>query len=203
MIRGVIFDMDGTITKPSIDWKSLRARIGVPPDQTIIAHIDGLDTAAAARANTILESVELEACASSELNDGARDLLAHLEAGGILTALVTNNHARAVQVVLKKHSLSFDVVLCRDDGILKPSPDLVDKAVSALGVAKPEVLSIGDGRYDLAASLDAGVSFLYITNGQPTLDHEPSAATLAEALLWLRARQERTSLTEPTEGFQG
>lgn len=193
MIRGVIFDMDGTISKPSIDWKSVRAGIGAPPEQTLIDYIDSLEPEAAARADGILESAELDACVSSELNDGARDLLAYLAACRVPTALVTNNHDRAVRILLEKHGLSFDIVLTRDDGILKPSADLVCKAVSALGVNPSQALSIGDGRYDLAASLEACVPFLYITNGQPTLDHQPSAATLSEALVWLRAYQEITA----------
>ena len=43
MLKNIIFDMDGTITKPYIDWRALRAEIGVPPDQMIMHYINTLE----------------------------------------------------------------------------------------------------------------------------------------------------------------
>jgi HAD superfamily hydrolase (TIGR01549 family) len=186
MIRAIIFDMDGTITKPCIDWKRLRERIGAAPGRTIIDHIESLDPAAAERANRILLDTEMDACAGSELNEGVPEVLGMLREQGIPTALVTNNHEEGMRVVLRKHGLAFDVALSRDDGILKPSADLIRKALEALAVEPAETLSIGDGRYDLDASAEAGVPFLYLTHGRPTLDHQPSVASMAEVPDWLR-----------------
>ena len=40
MIKGVIFDMDGTITVPYIDWRALRAEIGAEPPSPSIGLMD-------------------------------------------------------------------------------------------------------------------------------------------------------------------
>ncbi len=40
MLRAILFDMDGTITRPHIDWPALRARLGVPRESNIIEHLD-------------------------------------------------------------------------------------------------------------------------------------------------------------------
>jgi HAD superfamily hydrolase (TIGR01549 family) len=186
MTRAIIFDMDGTITRPNIDWKELRERIGAVPGRTIIDHIESLDPAAAGRANRILLDTEMEACAGSELNEGVREMLDLLRERRVPTALVTNNHLEGMRVVLRKHSLAFDVALSRDDGILKPSSDLIHKALDALSVRPEEALSIGDGRYDMDASLEAGVPFLYVTHGRPALDHQPAVSSMTEALAWIR-----------------
>ena len=47
MLKAILFDMDGTITRPNIDWKDLRARVGVPEGVPIMAHIDSLPRAEA------------------------------------------------------------------------------------------------------------------------------------------------------------
>ena len=188
MIKAIIFDMDGTITRPNIDWKVLRERIGAVAGKTIIAHIEGLDPPEAARANRILVETEMEACVTSELNEGGREMLAFLREQDIRTALVTNNHREGMGVVLERHGLHFDVALSRDHGVLKPSADLMFKALEALSLRPDEVLSIGDGHYDLEASAEAGILFLYVTHGRPALDHQPAVASMAEALAWVKEK---------------
>ncbi len=189
MIQAIIFDMDGTITRPNIDWKVLRERIGAVPGKTLIDHIESLAPAEAERANRILTETEMTACVHSELNEGAREMLDYLRGEGIRTALVTNNHQEGMAVVLKKHELRFDVALSRDHGILKPAADLIHKALDALSARPEETLSIGDGRYDVEASALAGVPFLYITHGQAALDHQPAVASMREALAWVKSRR--------------
>lgn len=190
MIQAIIFDMDGTITRPNIDWKVLRERIGAVPGKTLIDHIESLAPAEAERANRILTETEMAACVHSELNEGAREMLDYLRGEGIRTALVTNNHREGMSAVLEKHGLRFDLALSRDDGILKPAADLIHKALEGLSARPEETLSIGDGRYDVEASALAGVPFLYVTHGRPALDHQPAVATMTEALAWVKEKMQ-------------
>lgn len=186
MIQGVIFDMDGTITVPYIDWRALRAEIGAEPNRTLIGYIESLDKEKGAWAMGILEARENEAAVNSELNHGVRELLDALRARGIRTALVTNSNRRAVALVLRKHGLDFDVLLSREDGEIKPSADLIEKAVERLGLPKEELVVIGDGRYDLEASRRAGVSFILLKHPDYPLEHDPMVGSLAEVpdLIW-------------------
>ena len=42
--RGVVFDMDGTLTKAAlIDFAAMRSRLQLPPRSDILAHVDALD----------------------------------------------------------------------------------------------------------------------------------------------------------------
>ena len=40
MLKAVLFDMDGTLTQPVIDWGVARRRLGVPEAASIMDHIE-------------------------------------------------------------------------------------------------------------------------------------------------------------------
>ena len=180
MIKGIIFDMDGTITKPYIDWRALRAEIGAAMDKTIIEHINSLELDRARWATEVLERWEEEASVNSEVNEGVRELLAYLAEKGVRTALVTNNNRACVEIVLRKHGLRFDVALSRDDGEVKPSEDLIVKALAHLRLRPEEAIVVGDGRFDVEASARAGVRSVYLCHATPAFEHECTIRTLAE-----------------------
>ena len=48
--RAVIFDLDGTLTEPVLDFDAMRAEIGLPEGVPILEHIDGLTAAKRAHA---------------------------------------------------------------------------------------------------------------------------------------------------------
>ena len=77
-IKAIFFDMDGTITRPHIDWKALRDRVGVPPGVPIMAHLEALPEPEKTRAETVLCDVEYEAAESAEPNPGVAELFDYL-----------------------------------------------------------------------------------------------------------------------------
>ena len=195
MINGIIFDMDGTITAPYINFKALRAEIGVPSDKTIMEHINSLPPDRADLANEVLLRAEREAATHADINGGVVELVDHLHAKGIRQALVTNSHREAMEIVLERYHLHFDVALCRNDGKIKPSSDLIEQALKVLGLPPEEVVGIGDGRYDIEACRRVGIPCIYLTHGTPTLEHTPSVASLHEVLPLLSVL-DRASETE-------
>jgi HAD superfamily hydrolase (TIGR01549 family) len=98
----------------------------------------------------------------------------------IRTALVTNNNGRSMRLVLEKHGLFFDVNLSREDGRIKPSADLVLKAMEQLDLDQEEVVLVGDGRYDLWASEEAGIPFILLRHPDTEMDHQPAVTSLEE-----------------------
>jgi HAD superfamily hydrolase (TIGR01509 family) len=187
MIRGVIFDMDGTITVPYINWQLLRDRIGATPGQSIMDYIEGLPEERSRWANAELLKTEMEAAQYAEANDGIIELIQSLLARGIRLSVVTNNHRAAMRTVLKRYDLQFDTALAREDGILKPAPDLIHKALTGMDLTAQEVVTVGDGRYDIEACERAGVRCIYLTNGHPTLEHSPSVDSLSDVLPLIEA----------------
>jgi HAD superfamily hydrolase (TIGR01509 family) len=182
MLRAILFDMDGTITRPHIDWPALRGRVGVPEGTPIMEYIDGLPEPERARANGVVEEVEMEAADSAVLNPGVHELLGRLRSRPLRLALITNNHRRAMLTVVDKFGLAFDLLLCREDALLKPAPDLLLLALDRLQVRAGEACSVGDGRYDRDASQAAGIRYVHLAHDRQTPVAGPTVHSLDE--LW-------------------
>lgn len=183
MLKAVLFDMDGTITQPHIDWAALRQRLQVPAGVPIMEYIESLPVPQQEQANAVLEAVEMEATTEAVLNPGAAELLAQLRREGLRLALITNNHRRAMQAVVEKFGLDFDLLLSREDAPLKPAPDLLLLALARFGCGPAEACFVGDGRYDRVASEAAGVPYIHLAHDP----QDPAEGLAVRSLDALRA----------------
>lgn len=182
MIKAVLLDMDGTITEPYIDWRGLREEIGAPEGTPLLDYIYSLPGDEREKALGALEEREEEAALNAPLEEGARELIRELRAKGVRTALVTNSNRRCAEIVLGRLGVRTDLILSREDGRIKPSPELILKAVDLLGVGPEEVVMVGNGSYDLMASEAAGVRFVLLRRPGYEIEHEPSVGSLLEVL---------------------
>ena len=157
-IRAALFDMDGTLVDSKIDWLALREEVDVPWDgRPLLAQLNELSDEGRARGLEVLHRWESRGAATGELIDGAQDLLALLRDRGVSCALVTNNTRASVDVVIERHGLTFDAVLTRDDGEVKPAPDLVLEALRQVDREPQEAVFLGDAHLDLLAAEAAGI----------------------------------------------
>ncbi len=186
-IRAVLFDMDGTLTAPNIDWKQLRQRVGVPEGVGIMEHIYSLSAEEAHRADLVVRDIEMASVQSAEANDGLTDLFQRLDETSWRRALITNNHKRAMEHVVDTFDLRFDLLLSREDALLKPAPDLLNLALERFDLAPDQAVFIGDGRYDREASAAAGVRYIH-------LQHDRSQPVEGEVIHCLADLPERLGL---------
>jgi len=157
-IRAALFDMDGTLVDSKIDWLALRDEVDVPWDgRPLLAQLAELSEDARAQGLEVLHRWESRGAASGELIDGAAELLELLRTRGVACALVTNNSRESAETVLRRHPLRFDTVVTRDDGTVKPSPDLVLEALRRLRAEPGEAIFLGDAHLDLLAAHAAGI----------------------------------------------
>jgi HAD superfamily hydrolase (TIGR01549 family) len=165
MIRAVIFDMDGTLTRPTLDFPAIRAAIGIP--EPLLENMLALPAGAERdRAFSILDRFEEEAAEASELNDGTRGVLEFLSSRKVPTGLVTRNSRRSTDRVLAKHRLSFEVVVTREDAPAKPRPEPLWLICDRLRVEPPQALMVGDFKFDIVAGRNAGTRTALLTNGK-------------------------------------
>jgi HAD superfamily hydrolase (TIGR01509 family) len=154
--RAVIFDLDGTLTEPVLDFDAIRAEIGLPGQVPILEHLDSLTVAGRGRAEAIMLRHEREAIARATLADGCADLLGRLRGLQIPIAILTRNVREVVETFARMFTFQFHAVYTREDGPPKPSPAGALALCRALGVAPAHTLAVGDYKYDVMAGRDAG-----------------------------------------------
>ena len=154
--RAVIFDMDGTLTEPVLDFDAIRAEIGMPEDVPILEHLTAVGEAERARAESIMVRHEREAIARATLADGCADLLGHLRGMEIPMAILTRNVREVVETFARMFAFEFHAVYTREDGPPKPSPHGARLLCQAMGVDPAATLAVGDYKYDVIAGRDAG-----------------------------------------------
>jgi HAD superfamily hydrolase (TIGR01509 family) len=85
----------------------------------------------------------------------------------LMTAILTRNCRRSVDIVLRKHGLSFDAVVTREDSLPKPDPDGMLTAAWRMGVRPDACVLVGDYEFDIRSGRAAGaVTVLYSPDGR-------------------------------------
>ena len=194
MVRGFIFDVDGTLVSHKVDGEKLRSttsrelvRMGFD-----ISFMDGnnlhtqeiIDRARQqiesgsvkikfelfrAALNEALDALEMDWNALAQPIPGTNELLDRLRAKNVRLATLTNSGRAPSEWLLKQHDLlrRFDFTLSRDDVTkLKPCPDGVLKALDLMGLPKEEVVYVGDSVIDVKAAKAAGIKVAGVTTGR-------------------------------------
>lgn len=115
-----------------------------------------------------LRRLEIEAVATAPETPHAFDVLREAHKRGMKSVVVSNNSAAAVREYLARHQVSVDAVASRKlatPELLKPSPHLLQKAMTELGVKDPqECLFVGDSVSDIQAGQAIGVPVVAFVN---------------------------------------
>jgi len=157
VVKGVIFDLDGTLTKSPLDFKRIKEKIGCPEEKPVLEYINSLKEEKKKKASKVLISSEINAAKESELYAEVREVINYLKKKEIKIAIVTRNSKKAVNIVLNKHKLSFDALVTREVTSPKPSAKPLIVASELLGIDKENLIAVGDYKYDLIASRKAGI----------------------------------------------
>ncbi len=109
------------------------------------------------------------------VNDGAREVLARLRAGGIELGLVCNTgrtSGRMLRLVLARLGLAslLSVLTFSDEvGLRKPHPEIFRRTLAALDVAPGEAAHVGDdARTDIAGARGIGMRAIHLCQAGST-----------------------------------
>ena len=163
LLKGVIFDMDGTIVDAPYDWKKIKSDL-VNQDKPILSFLKSLKEPERSEKWKILEEYEDKATKKAVLKDGIPDLLDFLTEKGVRKVLVTNNSRRNVTFLLNKFKLRFDYVISRESGLWKPSGAPFIAVMERLKLRREECCVIGDSHFDIKAAVEAKISKIFILN---------------------------------------
>ena len=164
----VIFDMDGTLVESLLDFRAIRAELGIDPGDGIIEAIERMPPDRSRWASRTLLARELAGARNARLIPGAVETTNAVMRAGLKSALLTRNAQQAMELALSTFSLRFDLAWSREHGPIKPEPDGVMSACQDLNVKPERTVCVGDFRYDIQAANAAGaVSVLLARNGRP------------------------------------
>jgi HAD superfamily hydrolase (TIGR01509 family) len=95
---------------------------------------------------------------------GSRQLLLKIQDEGLRMIIATSATSEELEVLLK--AAQVDDILNKDEAATssdakasKPDPDIVEAALSKLGMQPSDVLMLGDTPYDIESASKAGVAF--------------------------------------------
>ncbi len=189
MIRAILFDFDGTLTRPeAIDFPKLRDLLDVPAGTPILEYLEALPSPAERdRRLRILAEFEAAAARASLPNEGAERTIRALRDRGLKLGISSRNSRDSIDTALANfetvRASDFEVILTRENsGRQKPHPDGALQAARLFGVSPAEMLVVGDFVFDIAAGHAAGALTVLITNGAPPPTIDPAPDHLIAAL---------------------
>ncbi len=156
-IKAVIFDLDGTLTQPFLDFNEIREEMGLAPDGVpILEAMVTMTPAQLEKAENVLILHEDKAVQCSELQHGAKETIDALRSLGLQVGVLTRNKRENALRVANMHDLSFDAVLGREDGPAKPDVFGLLSLCKQFFAEPQETLMVGDYIHDLECARAAG-----------------------------------------------
>lgn len=164
-INAVIFDLDGTITRPYFDFDAIREEIGLDRNSgPILEAMETMTAQQRKKAEEILNYHEQKAVTESELNPGAKETLSAIREAGIKIGVLTRNRRDNAFAISRKHNLKFDTVVGREDGPVKPDAFGILHLCGKFGVNPRDTILVGDYLFDLLCAKAAGAVAVLLTN---------------------------------------
>lgn len=166
-VRGIIFDLDGTLIDSRLDFAAIRRDLGLSDGELILESLNAMP--AGSRKDeclAILRQHELRGAECATLMPGVADFLSELKRRGVLAAVLTRNSTETTTISLKRLGLEFSQVLTRDDVPAKPDPTGPLRICKTWQFAPEEVLLIGDFLFDLQAGRNAGIRTVLYAPGE-------------------------------------
>jgi HAD superfamily hydrolase (TIGR01549 family) len=192
-IKGVVFDLDGTLIHSTIDFTKMKRRMieileenDIPrgkftPRQTTVVILgeaeeiwkeqekDGVKIAEIRE--TLEEAMnqgELEAISDIEEVEGSSEALRVLKEKGYKLAILTRSHHSYADEALKKIRVHhyFDLVLGRHK-TPKPKPyaEALQHTAELMGLSMDEIVFVGDNHIDHASAVNAQCLFVGVRTG--------------------------------------
>ncbi|MBC7255647.1 MAG: HAD family hydrolase [Chloroflexi bacterium] len=178
-IETVLFDLDGTLVAPTIDFEAMNGAVrrlarAFGYSEGEIPHLPALETIALVRgglaersaeraaafeaaAQQALVDIEVEASRRARAYEGVVEMLQTLAERGLRVGIVTRNCRLAVEEILRRNPLRYEVLLTREDVLyVKPDPRHLLAALERLNGHSERTAMCGDHPMDIRAGRAIG-----------------------------------------------
>ena len=168
-IKGVLFDFDGTLTRPgALDFPAIKKVLGCPLDQPILEFLDTQPPDLRAKLEKILEEEEDRAAEICQPNSGAEKCLSVIKKMQIPIGILTRSRLNPIRKALQRFKgVNIDdchVIVTREMSLPKPHPEGVVRAAAEMGISPEELLVVGDFSFDVISAKRAGATAVLLTN---------------------------------------
>lgn len=169
-IKGVIFDLDGTLISSSLNFSAIREHIGCPATSDILEYVAQIPCSATKqKASDAIKAFEIEDAISSQWIEGAELFLQQLAKLEYPMAIVTRNCREATKMKCITHNIPIQYRVTREDAPAKPDPTALLMIAKEWQLEPSNIAYVGDYLYDVQAANNAGMmSLLYSPNEHPT-----------------------------------
>lgn len=202
MLRGVIFDVDGTLVDSNdahtrswvktlreagyeVSFDVIRSMIGMGGDKLLPAAtgIESDSTLGEQLSDRRWEIFERDFLPSLRPTPGARALVQRIRDDGLDLIVATSAGGDEVGVLLEAAEVAdlIDAMTSSSDAEdSKPDPDIVQAAVKKSGYTADELIMVGDTPYDVEAAIGAHVKLVALLCGGWTKEELSGAAAIYE-----------------------
>lgn len=157
-VRGIIFDLDGTLVDSRLDFDAMRLEMGLPTGTPILEAIADVPAGPGRdRMLAVMRAHELRGAETAVIFEGVLEFLNHIHERGICSAVLTRNSRESTDRTLRRFPLTFSQVVTREDAPPKPDPAGVRMIAERWTIPAHEIVVIGDYVFDLRAGRRAGM----------------------------------------------
>lgn len=162
-VSAIIFDLDDTLVKTSLDFVQLKREIVCPRNADILTFIEQIKEPETQRqAEEKVLRHELKDAKSSVWMPQAKAFVEAATQHGLPLAIVTRNCREATNIKLKKNNITISKVLTREDAPPKPDPTALLSIANDWHIPCEQIAYIGDYIYDIQAAHNANMqAWLY------------------------------------------
>jgi len=161
-----IFDLDGTLTKPVFDFDLIRQRLGISPEEDILAAIEREPAQRQKVMWADLDLLEREYAAQAQPADGVLECLEQLASADCKLGILTRNtHELALLSLEAIGAASYfkkQYVLGREHSEPKPSPAGINWLLKQWQAEPQAAVMVGDYHTDLLSGRAAGVTTVHV-----------------------------------------